>query len=325
MKLHRRQFLHLSAGALALPAVSSVAWAQSYPSRPVRVIVGFAAGSGSDIVARLLGQWLSERLNQPFITENRPGAGGNLGAEAVVKAAPDGHTLLLVATPNAINATLYDKLNFNFIQDIEPIASISREPNVIVVNPSVPARTVLEFIAHAKANPGKIAMASAGNGSSSHLAGALFQNMAGINMVHVPYRGAPPAITDLISGQAQFFAAPTSVLIEHIRAGKVRPLAVTTSQRSNALADIPTVAETMPGYEASTWFGLGAPKGTPAQIISRLNEETNAALTDPKIKARLAALGGTTLVGSPADFGKFIVDETEKWGQLIRAANIRVG
>ena len=242
-----------------------------------------------------------------------------------MKAAPDGHTLLLVATPNAINATLYDKLNFNFIHDIEPVASISREPNVIVVNASVPARTVPEFIAHAKANPGKIAMASAGNGSSSHLAGALFQNMAGISMVHVPYRGAPPAITDLIGGQAQFFAAPTSVLIEHIRAGKVRPLAVTTSQRSNALADIPTVAETMPGYEASTWFGLGAPKSTPAQIINRLNEETNAALADPKIKGRLAELGGTALVGSPADFGKFIVDETEKWGQLIRAANIRVG
>ena len=325
MKFHRRQFLHVSAGAFALPAVSRVACAQSYPSRPVRIIVGFAAGSGSDIVARLLGQWLSERLHQPFITENRPGAGGNLGAEAVVKATPDGHTLLLVATPNAINATLYDKLNFNFIHDIEPVASISREPNVIVVNPSVPARTVPEFIAYAKANPDKIAMASAGNGSSSHLAGALFQNMAGISMVHVPYRGAPPAITDLISGQAQFFAAPTSVLIEHIRAGKVRPLAVTTSQRSNALADIPTVAETMPGFEASTWFGLGAPKGTPAQIINRLNEETNAALTDPKIKARLAALGGATLVGSPADFGKFIVDETEKWGQLVRAANIRVG
>jgi tripartite-type tricarboxylate transporter receptor subunit TctC len=325
MKFHRRQFLHVSAGAFALPAVSRVAWALSYPSRPVRIIVGFAAGSGSDIVARLLGQWLSERLHQPFITENRPGAGGNLGAEAVVKATPDGHTLLLVATPNAINATLYDKLNFNFIQDIEPVASISREPNVIVVNPSVPARTVPEFIAYAKANPGKIAMASAGNGSSSHLAGALFQNMAGISMVHVPYRGAPPAITDLISGQAQFFAAPTSVLIEHIRAGKVRPLAVTTSQRSNALADIPTVAETMPGFEASTWFGLGAPKGTPAQIINRLNEETNAALADPKIKGRLADLGGTTLVGSPADFGKFIVDETEKWGQVIRAANIRVG
>jgi len=325
MKFHRRQFLHVSAGAFALPAVSRVACAQSYPSRPVRIIVGFAPGSGSDIVARLLGQWLSERLHQPFITENRPGAGGNLGAEAVVKATPDGHTLLLVATPNAINATLYDKLNFNFIHDIEPVASISREPNVIVVNPSVPARTVPEFIAYAKANPDKIAMASAGNGSSSHLAGALFQNMAGISMVHVPYRGAPPAITDLISGQAQFFAAPTSVLIEHIRAGKVRPLAVTTSQRSNALADIPTVAETMPGFEASTWFGLGAPKGTPAQIINRLNEETNAALTDPKIKARLAALGGATLVGSPADFGKFIVDETEKWGQLVRAANIRVG
>ena len=325
MKFHRRQFLHLSAGTFALPAISRVAWAQSYPSRPVRIIVGFGAGSGSDIVARLLGQWLSERLHQPFITENRPGAGGNLGAEAVVKAAPDGHTLLLVATPNAINATLYDKLNFNFIHDIEPVASISREPNVIVVNASVPARTIPEFIAHAKANPGKIAMASAGNGSASHLAGALFQKMAGISMVHVPYRGAPPAITDLIGGQVQFFAAPTSVLIEHIRAGKVHALAVTTSERSQALPDLPTVAETMPGYEASIWFGLGAPKSTPAQIIDRLNQETNAALADPKIKGRLAELGGTALAGSPADFGKFIVDETEKWGQLIRAANIRVG
>jgi tripartite-type tricarboxylate transporter receptor subunit TctC len=325
MKLRRRQFLRLSVGAFALSAISRVAWAQSYPSRPVRIIVGFGAGSGSDIVARLLGQWLSERLHQPFITENRPGAGGNLGAEAVVKAAPDGHTLLLVATPNAINATLYDKLNFNFLRDIEPVASISHEPNVIVVNPSVPARTVPEFIAHAKANPGKIAMASAGNGSSSHLAGALFQKMADISMVHVPYRGAPAAITDLISGQAQFLAAPTSVLIEHIRAGKVRPLAVTTSERSKVLTDVPTVAETMPGYEASTWFGLGAPRGTPAQIINRLNEETNAALADPKIKGRLADLGGTPLAGSPADFGKFIVDETEKWGRVIRAANIRVG
>ena len=325
MKLPRRTFLRLAAGVAALPVVWRIARAQSYPSRPVRIIVGFGAGSGSDIVARLLGQWLSERLHQPFITENRPGAGGNLGAEAVVKAAPDGHTLLLVATPNAINATLYDKLNFNFIHDIEPVASISREPNVIVVNASVPARTVPEFIAHAKANPGKIAMASAGNGSASHLAGALFQKMAGISMVHVPYRGAPPAITDLIGGQVQFFAAPTSVLIEHIRAGKVHALAVTTSERSQALPDLPTVAETMPGYEASIWFGLGAPKSTPAQIIDRLNQETNAALADPKIKGRLAELGGTALAGSPADFGKFIVDETERWGQLIRAANIRVG
>ena len=320
---HRRQFLHLAAGAAALPAASRIACAQTYPSRPVRTIVGFAPGSGSDIVARLLGQWLSERLHQPFITENRPGAGGNIAAEAVVKAAPDGHTLLLVATPNAINATLYDKLNFNFIRDIEPVASISREPNVIVVNSSVPAKTVPEFIAYAKANPGKIVMVSAGNGSTSHLAGALFQKMAEVNMVHVPYRGAPPAITDLIGGRAQFMAAPTSVLIEHIRAGTVRPLAVTTSERSEALPNIPTVAETIPGYEASIWFGLGVPKSTPAQIIDILNQGITAALADPKLKARLAELGGTALVGSPADFGKFIADETEKWGNIIRTANIK--
>jgi tripartite-type tricarboxylate transporter receptor subunit TctC len=323
MKLPRRKFLHLAAGAAALPAVSRIAWAQAYPTRPVRIIVGFAAGSGSDIVARLLGQWLSEHLRQPFITENRPGAGGNVGAEAVVKAAPDGHTLLLVATPNAINATLYDKLNFNFIRDIEPVARISREPNVIVVNPSVPAKTVPEFIAYAKANPGKIAMVSAGNGSTSHLAGALFQKMADVNMIHVPYRGAPPAITDLIGGRAQFMAAPTSVLIEHIRAGTVRPLAVTTSERSEALPDIPTVAETIPGYEASTWFGLGAPKNTPAEILEKLNKEINAGLADPKLRARLADLGGTVLPGSPAAFGKFIAEETEKWGNVIRAANIK--
>jgi len=324
MKLpHRRQFLHLVASAATLPAVSSIARAQAYPSRPVRIIVGFAAGSGSDIVARLLGQWLSERIGQPIVTENRPGAGGNLAAEAVVKAAPDGYTLLLVATPYAINATLYDKLNFSFIRDIAPVASISRESNVIVVNQSVPTRTVPEFIAYAKANPGKIAMASAGNGSTSHLAGTLFQKMAGINMIHVPYRGAPPAITDLIGGQAQFFAAPTSALIEHIKAGRLRPLGVTTLERSPALPDVPTVGETLPGYEASTWFGLGVPKGTPAEIINKLNQETNAALADPKIKGRLADLGATVLVGSPADFGKLIADETERWGQVIRAANIR--
>jgi tripartite-type tricarboxylate transporter receptor subunit TctC len=322
VKLARRQFLHLAAGATALPAVSRIAWAQTYPARPVRIVVGLTAGSASDIVARLVGQWLSERLGQQFIVENRPGAGTNIAAEAVVRAAPDGYTLLLTASPNAINASLYDKLNFNFIRDIAPVAAISREPNVVLVNPSVPTRTVPEFIAYAKANPGRLNMASAGNGTTSHLAGELFKMMTGVNMLHVPYRGGT-ALTDLLAGQVQVFFPPMVVPIAQVKAGKLRALAVTTATRSEALPDIPTVGEFVPGYEASVWFGLGAPNGTPAEIIDKLNQETNAALADPKIKGRLAESGGKALAGSPADFGKLIADETEKWGNVIRALNIK--
>jgi tripartite-type tricarboxylate transporter receptor subunit TctC len=322
VKLARRQFLHL-APAIALPVVSRIAWAQTYPARPVRIVVGLTAGSASDIVARIMGQWLSERLGQQFIVENRPGAGTNIAAEAVVRSVPDGYTLLLAASPNAINASLYDKLSFNFIRDIAPVAAISREPNVIVVNPSLPTRTVPELIAYAKANPGRINMASAGNGTTSHLAGELFKMMTGVNMVHVPYRGGGPALTDLLAGQVQVFFPPMVVPVGQIRAGKLRALAVTTATRSEALPDIPTVGEFVPGYEASVWFGLGVPKGTPAEVINKLNQETNAALTDIKIKARMAESGGTVLPGSPADFGKLIAEETEKWSKVVREANIK--
>jgi tripartite-type tricarboxylate transporter receptor subunit TctC len=322
VKLARRQFLHLAA-AIALPVVSRIAWAQTYPARPVRIVVGLTAGSASDIVARIMGQWLSEHLGQQFVVENRPGAGTNIAAEAVVRSVPDGYTLLLAASPNAINASLYDKLSFNFIRDIAPVAAISREPNVIVVNPSLPTRTVPELIAYAKANPGRINMASAGNGTTSHLAGELFKMMTGVNMVHVPYRGGGPALTDLLAGQVQVFFPPMVVPVGQIRAGKLRALAVTTATRSEALPDIPTVGEFVPGYEASVWFGLGVPKGTPAEVINKLNQETNAALTDIKIKARMAESGGTVLPGSPADFGKLIAEETEKWSKVVREANIK--
>jgi tripartite-type tricarboxylate transporter receptor subunit TctC len=323
MKLPRRRFLHLAAGAVALPVLSRIASAQAYPSQPVRWIVPYPPGGPTDIQARLLGQWLSERLGQPFIIENRPGAGGNIGTEAVVRAPADGYALLLIGPPHAINATLYDKLNFNFIRDIAPVAGIMSVPNVMVVNPSVPAKTVPEFIAYAKANPGKINMASSGIGTSPHVAGELFKMMTGVDMVHVPYRGAAPALTDLIAGQVQVYFATAPTLIEYISAGKLRPLAVTTATRSDALPDIPTVGDFVPGYESSAWYGVGVPKRTPVKIIDRLNTEINAALADPKIKARLADLGGTPLVGSPADFAKLIADETEKWGKVIRAANIR--
>ena len=295
MKLPRRNFLHLAAGAAALPAVSRVARAQAYPTRPVRIIVPFAPAGSADIVARLIGQWLSERLGQPFVIENRPGAGTNIGTEAVVRAPADGYTLLLVGSSSAINATLYDKLTFNFIRDIAPVASIIRQPNVMLVNPSVPAKTVPEFIAYAKADPGKINMASAGNGSSSHVFGELFKMMAGVNIVHVPYRGGAPALTDLLAGQVQATFVPVPASIEYVRAGKLRALAVTTTTRSDALPDIPTVGDFVRGYEASGFVGLGAPKNTPAEIIEKLNKEINAALADPKIKARLADLGGTVL------------------------------
>jgi tripartite-type tricarboxylate transporter receptor subunit TctC len=323
MTLQRRQFLHLAAGAAVLPAVSRIAWAQTYPSRPVRLIVPFPTGGGAEIIARLIGQWLSERLGQPFIIDNRPGAGTNIGTEAVVRAPPDGHTLLLVNSANAINATLYDKLNYNFIRDIAPVASISRGPNVMVVHPSLPAKSVPELIAYAKANPGKLSMASGGIGSGSHVAGELFKMMAGVNMVHVPYRGVAPALTDLLGGQVQVMAASSAASIEYIRSSKLRALAVTGPTRTDVLPDIPSVGEFLPGYEASGWFGVGAPKGTPVEIVEKLNKEINAALADPKMKARIADVGGTVLPGSPAEFGKLIADETEKWGKVVEFAGIK--
>jgi tripartite-type tricarboxylate transporter receptor subunit TctC len=323
MKLPRRNFLYLAAGAATLPAVSRVARAQAYPTRPVRLIVPIAPGGATDILARLIGQWLSERLGQPFIIDNRPGAGSNVGTEAVVRAPADGYTLLLCSVTDAINATLYDKLNFNFIRDIAPVAGLIRGTHVLVVNPSVAAKTVPEFIAYAKANPRQLNMASAGTGTGVHIAGELFKMMAGVDMVHVPYRGGGPALNDLLGGQVQVMF-PTSVAsIEHIRAGRLRALAVTAATRSDQLPDIPTVAEFAPGYEASVWFGIGAPRNTPAEIVDKLNKEINAGLVDPKFKARLADLGGTVLAGSPANFGKLIAAETEKWGKVIRAANIK--
>src|SRR6266852_3734068 len=306
MKLPRRTFLCLAAGAAALPVVSRVARAQTYPTRPVRWVVAAGAGSTADIVVRLMGQWLSERLGQPFVVEHRPGAGANIGTEAVVRAPPDGYTLLLVNPANAINATLYEKLNFTFVRDIVPVAGLIRGPFVMLVNPSFPANTVPEFIAYAKAHPGTINFASGGTGFASYLAGELFKAMTGVDMVHVPYRGQAPAMTDLLAGQVQVMFDPVVSSIANIRAGKLRPLAVTTSTRSEALPDIPTVGEFLPGYEASAWFGAGVPKNTPTEIVDRLNKEINDALADPKIKARLAALGVTILQGSPADFGKLI-------------------
>jgi tripartite-type tricarboxylate transporter receptor subunit TctC len=323
MKLPRRDFLHLAAGVAALLAVSRIAWAQAYPTRPVRLIVGFAAGGPADIVARLIAQWLSERLGQPFVIENRPGAGTNIATEAVVRAPADGYTLLFVTTTNAINTTLYEKLSFNLGRDIVPVVSLIRAPSILEVNPSVPARTVPEFIAYAKANPGKLTMASGGIGAPSHVFGELFKFMTGVNLVHVPYRGAAPALADLLAGQVQVLFDPMPNPIEYIKAGKVRPLAITSATRSEALPDVPTVSEFVPGYEGSFWFGIGAPKNTPAEIVNKLNQEINGALADPNMKARLADLGGTVLAGSPADFGKFITEETDKWGKVIRAANIK--
>jgi tripartite-type tricarboxylate transporter receptor subunit TctC len=315
--------LHLAAGAAALPAVSRVARAQAYPTRPVRIVVGLAPGGTNDIVARLMGQWLSERLGQPFVIDNRPGAASNIATEAVARAAADGYTLLLSSVNNAISATLYERLNFNFIRDITAVAGILRTPNVMVVNPSVPAKSVPEFIAYAKANPGKLNMASPGNGTSLHVVGELFKMMTGVNMVHVPYRGGGPALTDLLGGQVQVYFTGTVSSIEYIKTGRLRALAVTTATRSEALPDVPTVSEFVPGYEASGWFGVGAPKSTPTEIIDKLNNEVNAALADPKMKARLADVGGTALSGSPADFGKLIADETEKWAKVIKFAGIK--
>jgi tripartite-type tricarboxylate transporter receptor subunit TctC len=313
----------LAAGAAALPAASRIARAQAYPTRPVRIIVGQAAGSGSDIAARLLGQRLSERLGQPFVVENRPGAGGNIATEAVVRALPDGYTLLLAVAANAINATLYDKLNYNFIRDIAPVAGIFRVPQVMEVNPSIPAKTVPEFIAFAKANPGKVNMASAGIGSVHHVAGDLFKFMTGIDMIHVPYRGTTPALTDLLAGQAQVMFDVTPSSTPHIKAGRLRALAVTTATRVDVLPEVPVMGDFVPGYEASAWLGFGAPKDTPAAIIDVLNSEVNAGLADPMIKARFADLGATVLPGSPADFGKLIADETEKWAKVVKFAGIK--
>jgi len=325
MKLpDRRQFLHLAAGAAALPAVSRVARAQAYPSGPVRIIVGFPAGGGSDIIARLLAQWMTERLGQSFIIENRPGAGTNIAIEAVVRAPADGYTILLLTASGTINATLYDKLNFNVIRDIVPIAGINRATLVMLANPSIPAKTVAEFIAYAKARPGKINMASAGNGTTQHLSGELFMMMTGTRMIHVPYRGDAPALTDLLGGQVQLCFAGGTSSIDYVRTGKLRALAVTTATRSEALPDIPTVGEFVASYEASSWQGLGAPKNTSADIVDKLNKETNAALADPKMKARLLDLGGAPMPMTPADFGKFIAEETEKWGKVIRVANIKL-
>ena len=318
MKLPRRKFLHLAAGAAALPAASRIARAQAYPSRPARIVVPFAAGGATDIIARLIGQWLSERLGQQFVIENRPGAGSNIGTEVVVNAPPDGYTLLLVGASSAINATLYEKLSFNFLRDIAPVSGIISIPFIMAVNPSFPAKTVSEFIAYARANPGKVNMASGGNGTAGHLSGELFKMMAGINMVHVPYRGEAPALTDMLGGQVQAMFGTMPASIEYVRAGKLRPLAVTSARRSELLPDLPTVGDFVPGYETSAWQGIGAPKNTPAEIINKLNKEINAGLADPKIKTRVADMGGTVLTGSPADFGKLIADETEKWGKVVK-------
>jgi tripartite-type tricarboxylate transporter receptor subunit TctC len=323
MKIHRRRFLNLAAGAAALPAVSRIAMADSYPTRPVHFIVPQAAASSSDITARLIGQWLSDHLGQQFVADDRPGVGGNIGTEAVVRSPPDGYTLLLVNSQNAISPALYDNLTFNFIRDIAPVAQINLVPLIMEVNPSVPANTVPEFIAYAKANPGKINMASAGVGGPQHVAGELFKAMAGINMVHVPYRGSTPAITDLLGGQVQVMFDVTATALPQIRAGKLRALAVTTAKRLDALPDVPTVAEFLPGYEAVAWIGVGVPTGTPPAIIETLNKEINAGLADDKIKSRLADLGSVVVTGSPADFGKFIAAETEKWGKVIRDAQIK--
>jgi tripartite-type tricarboxylate transporter receptor subunit TctC len=323
MKLPRRRFLHLAAGAAALPAVSRLARAQTYPTRPVHIIVGVAAGGPNDTVARLLGQWLSERLGQQFVVENRTGAGGNIATEVVVRSAPDGYTLLLETSANAVNVTLYEKSNFNFLTDIAPVAAIMRVPNILVVNPSVPAKTVPEFIAFAKANPGKVNMATAGIGTTPQMSGELFKQMAGVDLVTVAYRGGAPALIDLIAGQVQVMFEPTISTLPYVRAGKLRALAVTSTTRSELLPDVPTVSETVPGYEVSQWYGIGAPRGTPADIVTRLNQEINAAVADPRLVSRFAEMGGIPTPMASGAFAKLIADETEKWAKVIRVANIK--
>jgi tripartite-type tricarboxylate transporter receptor subunit TctC len=322
-KVLRRTFLSFGIGAATLHAVPRFAWSQSYPTRSVRIVVGFTAGGSTDIGARLIGQWLQERLGQPFVIENRPGAGTNIATEAVVHAAPDGYTLLMVGPSSAVNATLYDKLNFVFLRDIAPVASLIRQPQILLVGPSVTAKTVPELIAYAKANPGKITMASAGIGSTGHLTGELFKITAGVNFIHVPYRGAGPALTDLLAGQVLMSFAGIAGSIEYIRSGRLSALAVTTTKRSETLPDVPTLSEYLPGFEAGDWLGVGAPKNTPVDLIEKLNKEINAALADPKIKARFADLGGTVLALMPGEFGKLLADETAKWGKVVRAANIK--
>jgi tripartite-type tricarboxylate transporter receptor subunit TctC len=324
VKLPRRQFLHLAAGVVIVPAAGRVACAQTYPARPVRIIAGYAAGGGVDITARLIGQWLAERLGQQFMVEDRPGAGTNIAAEAVARAPADGYTLLLATVANAVNATLYEKINFNFMADLAPVAGIMRVPNVVVVNPSFPAKTVPEFIAYAKANPGKINFGSGGAGGSDHMATELFKMMVGVGMTHVPYRGLAPALTDLLGGQMQVIFSSFPAAIEYVRAGRLRALAVTTAARFPGTPDIPAVGEFVQGYEASQWYGVCAPKNTPADIVGRLNRAINAALDDPKTQARLYELGGILLPGSPTDFGRLITAETEKWGKVVRAANLKV-
>jgi tripartite-type tricarboxylate transporter receptor subunit TctC len=318
VKLPRRKFLHLAAGAAALPAVSRFAWAQAYPSRPVHIVVGFPAGQSADIITRLMGQWLSERLSQPFVIDNKPGASSNIATEVVVRAPADGYTLLSVNASNLINATLYERLPYNFIRDIDPVASMISVPLVMEVHPSVPVKTVPEFIAYAKAHPGKINMASGGNGNSTHMAGELFKMMTGVDMFHVPYRGSAPALTDLLGGQVQVMFDFTTSSIEHIKAGKLRALGVTTAARQEVLPDVPTVAEFVPGYEVSGFGGIGAPKNTPAEIVDKLNREINAGLADPKIKARLADLGAVPISMSPAEFRKFVTEQTEKWAKVVK-------
>src|SRR5829696_9426226 len=324
MRFHRRQFLALAGAAAALPAVSRSAFAQAYPARPVRLIIGYPPGGSADITARLTGQWLSERIGQPVIIESRPGAATNLATEAVVRAPADGYTLLLVAPANAINATLYDKLNFNFLQDIAPVAGIIRFPNVVVVNPSLPIKTIPELIAYAKANPGKLNMASSGNGSTIHMSGELFKMLTGINMQHVPYRGGAPALTDMLSGQMHVMFDNIPTCAEHVKSGKLRGLAVTSTTRSEVLPDLPLVADFLPGYEASAWYGLAAPKGTPAEIVDRLNKAVNEIPADPKVKAKFSEYGAFLIPGSPAEFGKLVVDETEKWGKVVKFAGAKV-
>ena len=324
MKFPRRRFLQLAAAAAVLPAVSKTAKAQNYPTRPIRLIVGYTPGGSADLTSRLMGQWLSERLGQPFVIENRPGGGTNIATEAVVRAPPDGYTLLLAAPANAINATLYDKLNFNFLRDVEPVAGLIRFPNVVVVNPSLPVKSIPELIAYAKANPGKLNMASSGNGSTIHMSGELFKMLTGIDMVHVPYRGGAPALTDLIAGQVHVMFDNIPTCAEHVKSGKLRGLAVTSTTRSNVLPDLPTVADFLPGYEASAWYGIVAPKNTPADMIDRLNKETNAVLADPAAKTRFAELGAFLLPGSAADFGKLLADETDKWGKVVKFSGARV-
>jgi tripartite-type tricarboxylate transporter receptor subunit TctC len=323
MTICRRRFLHLTTGAVAMPAVSRVAWADTFPSRPVHLVVFYAAGGGNDIIARLLGQWLSQRLGQSFIIENRPGGGGNTGTEYVVHAEPDGYTLLLSSTANVVNASLYNNLDFDFVRDVAPVASISYEPNVMVLNPSVPAKTIPEFIAYAKANPGKINFGSAGIGSSQHMSGELFKMMAGIDMTHIPFRGTAPALQNLLGGQIQLMYASMPATLEHVRAGRLVALGVTTPKRSDVLPDLPSVSEFLPGFDAEVYYGIAAPKGTPPEVVDRLNKEINAGLADPEFKAKLTELGSMVLPGSPADFGKFLVNESDKWAKVVKFANIK--